>query len=301
MAIQVSDWNDLRNIENDLTADYVLTNNIDKNSAGYGTEVNTADGWTPIENFDGTFDGQENEIKDLFIDRSSQTNVGLFADVDSNAEISNIRLKGVDVSGDYRVGGLVGENSGTIKNTYVTGVVSAEDENVGGVAGENTGGTITQSYSAGSVSGNDDFIGGLVGHSYNSGTITESYSTADVSGSSSNSSSRVGGLVGENDSEVANSYARGDVTEHFQVGGLVGYNYGTITESYSTGSVSGDYRVGGLVGYNYNSGAVTDSYWDTETSGQSGSDGGTGLTTDEMTGDDAPDNMTGFDFDAVWE
>ncbi|MBI5894337.1 MAG: MBG-2 domain-containing protein, partial [Deltaproteobacteria bacterium] len=53
---------------------------------------------------------------------------------------------------------------------------------------------------------------------------------------------------------------------------------------YSTGSVTAtgayvDY-VGGLAGYN--SGAITNSYWDTETSGKATSAGGTGLTTVEM-------------------
>ena len=50
--------------------------------------------------------------------------------------------------------------------------------------------------------------------------------------------------------------------------------------SYTTGSVTGSLNVGGLVGPN--DGSVTDSLWDTETSGQSTSAGGTGKTTAEM-------------------
>ena len=65
------------------------------------------------------------------------------------------------------------------------------------------------------------------------------------------------------------------------VGGLVGYNYssGTILNTYSIGNVvAGSYSIiGGLVGYN--GGSVTNSYWDTQTSGQNTSAGGTGLTT----------------------
>jgi hypothetical protein len=56
---------------------------------------------------------------------------------------------------------------------------------------------------------------------------------------------------------------------------------GTISNSYSTGSVTGDNNVGGLVG----SGRVnnvSNSFWDIETSGQSSSEGGTGLPTAEM-------------------
>ncbi len=56
---------------------------------------------------------------------------------------------------------------------------------------------------------------------------------------------------------------------------------GTVSNSYAIGSVNGDIHVGGLVGANVE-GTVTDSFWDTETSGQSTSDGGTGKTTAEM-------------------
>jgi hypothetical protein len=55
----------------------------------------------------------------------------------------------------------------------------------------------------------------------------------------------------------------------------------TVSNSYSTGNVTGQNAVGGLVGYNHD-GTVTDSFWDTETSGQATSDGGTGKTTAEM-------------------
>jgi len=61
---------------------------------------------------------------------------------------------------------------------------------------------------------------------------------------------------------------------------------GIISNSYATGSVSAsgtEYRPGvggGLVGENQ--GEVTDSFWDTQTSGQITSNGGTGKTTAEM-------------------
>jgi hypothetical protein len=45
--------------------------------------------------------------------------------------------------------------------------------------------------------------------------------------------------------------------------------------------VTGDEHVGGLVGQNLY-GVVSNSFWDTQTSGQGSSDGGTGNTTEEM-------------------
>jgi hypothetical protein len=68
------------------------------------------------------------------------------------------------------------------------------------------------------------------------------------------------------------------------IGGLAGWIDGTITGSYSTGAVPVTTNTGGLVGY-YDSGSVTGSYWDTQTSGQAHSAGSPdlfGKTTAEM-------------------
>ena len=121
-----------------------------------------------------------------------------------------------------------------------------------------------------------DYVGGLTGSNY--GAITNSYVTGRVSGDL-----RIGGLVGwnSNSGAITNSYATASVTGSDYVGGLVGVNSGAITNSYATGRVTGYYLVGGLIGYN-EGGTITSSYWDTETSGQSTSDGGTGKTTVEM-------------------
>ncbi len=126
------------------------------------------------------------------------------------------------------------------------------------------------------ITGHND-VGGLVGQNDDNSTISSSYSTGSVSGSGS-----VGGLVGYSFSTVSNSFSTGSVSGSDYVGGLVGgaRNTSTISNSYSTGSVSGSSSVGGLVGIN--AGSVSNSFWDTETSGQSSSAGGTGRTTTEM-------------------
>jgi len=73
-----------------------------------------------------------------------------------------------------------------------------------------------------------------------------------------------------------------------------------VYNSYASGTISGNTNVGGLVG-NIN-GDVINSYWDVESTGQGqrDSDEGTGLTTSEMTGDNAETNMVGFDFNDTW-
>jgi hypothetical protein len=97
----------------------------------------------------------------------------------------------------------------------------------------------------------------------------------------------VGGLVGYNDGTVAQCYSTGTISGGDFVGGLVGFNGGTVAQCYSTGTVSGNSSVGGLVGWNNSSlsiamSVITACFWDTQTSGQAASAGGTGKTTAEM-------------------
>ena len=137
------------------------------------------------------------------------------------------------------------------------------------------------------VQGGSD-TGGLVGS--NGLVIAACSVTGVVSGGGS-----VGGLVGNNFSgTVIASYSTASVAGGPRTGGLVGSNFsGTIIASYSIGSVSNDFGdVGGLVGSNFaDRGTTRDSYWDTQTSGQSESDGGEGKTTSEL---QSPTGYTGI-------
>jgi hypothetical protein len=158
---------------------------------------------------------------------------------------------------------FVGEG-GVVEDIGVVNVAVTGNYTVGGLVGWNLG-PVSNSYSNGNVTGNYG-VGGLVGRSW--GTVSNSYSTASVTGDSS-----VGGLVGA-DSAGA----------------------GTVSKSYSTGIVTGNSYVGGLVGANAGTSTVSDSFWDTETSGQATSAGGTGKTTAEMRD---IDTFTAWDIIAV--
>ena len=310
MAIEIADWNDLDNVRNDLTGDYVLVNDLDSETDGY---AGIGDDFEPIADFDskfnGNFDGQGYGISGLVIDEepTSTEGVGLFAAVNGVTTIENLTV-GAEVTntGDVNFA-LTGVLAGItredveIKNCVVSGSVdhmvsepSEANNSFGGLIGQK-GGLVDNCESHVDVVALDaQQVGGLVGR--NIDTVTESYATGTVEGDG-----RVGGLVGDNQDIVTDSYATGSVEGNDEVGGLVGRNDDTVTESYATGSVEGDEEVGGLVGSeNDDDGSVTDSYWDTETSGQDTSDGGTGLTTSEMQGSEAETNMDGFDFVVVW-
>ncbi len=205
------------------------------------------------------------------------------------------------------VGGLVGVNAGEVINARATGPVSSEPggDKMGGLVGENLG-SVEESYSNSNVQGQNS-LGGLVG--VNSGTVTSSLSEGSVTGSGSS----IGGLTGKNSSGVIRtSYSRVkiDASSEFvggeEVGGLVGTNQtdSRITESYSVGSITGGEDVGAVVGVN--GGSISTTFWDKTASDQSRGvgngvlEGTTGLTTSEMQGNSAEENMSSFDFQNTW-
>jgi len=118
-------------------------------------------------------------------------------------------------------------------------------------------------------------VGGLVGINER-GYVSNSYSVGSADGGGA-----IGGLVGANAGNVSESYSLASVTGNWSVGGLAGHNGWNVTNCYSAGSVAGNDNVGGLVGGGrYDN--VTNSFWDTETSGQATSAGGVGKNTTEM-------------------
>ena len=229
-------------------------------------------GWQPIgtwvgvgnpdnDPFSGSFDGNGKTISNLFINRPGTDGVGLFGCVEG-ATIQDARLVDVAVTGKDNVGGLVGHNHGEVAGSYVSGAVSGSSS-VGGLIGYNFyNGSVAGSSATIAVSGGSN-VGGLVG-SNSGGSVTTSYTEGTVGGTGD-----IGGLVGNNDGDIADSYTAVAVTGTNGVGGLVGVTrkFCAVTDSYAAGAVSGSTSVGGLVGFN--EGAITCSYYNSGTTGQS--------------------------------
>ena len=168
-------------------------------------------------------------------------------------------------------GGLAGENTGLIINCSATCFISSNNglDTVGFLAGDNDGGSVFASRVTGSITCGDDSrrIGGALGKNQNHGIVTAC--SADVTITCGDKSERLGGLVGFNqETTVSNSYATGSLNAGGQcknLGGLVGENWSNIVNCYATGEiVAGDETVdsGGLVGGpRYYSGKVTGSYF----------------------------------------
>jgi len=232
---------------NDYDKHFIMTEDIDLAGITYSEAV--------IPNFAGMFDGNGHTISHLTI--AGVSNVGLFGYLASSAEVKDLGVVDVNITGSgYDVGGLVALNCGAVTQCYSTGSVSGMSY-VGGLVGWNDyAGTVSRCYSAGPVSGTGEYssVGGLVGG--NGGTIRNCSSASPVSGTS-----YVGGLVGRSDymqeggdiahGSIDSCYSSGSISGTSHVGGLVGGNsFGTIANSYSTGSVSGTDGVGGLAGFN---------------------------------------------------
>ena len=215
---------------------------------------NNGAGWVPIgdssssfSSFGAIFEGNGRTITNLFID-SSENDIGLFGVTRSSAVIRNLEMVSVQVTGTDNVGGLVGSNGGAINACYATGKVSGDDD-----------------------------VGGLVGANLDDGSVSASYSTVQVTGDD-----RIGGLAGSNSGEVRAAYATGRVVGDSEAGGLIGGNTGDVNISYATGLVSGRSTVGGLVGRNSGGGNITDSYWDSDTSGRTSGSYGQAKDTEEL-------------------
>ncbi|WP_345376856.1 filamentous hemagglutinin N-terminal domain-containing protein, partial [Acinetobacter kookii] len=288
---QLTDIYGVQGMGTKLNGNFALANDIDASGT---VNWNSGAGFNPIGNssttaFTGVLDGLGHTVSNLFINRPSNDYVGLFG-YSLGSTIQNIGLLGGTVTGGWYTGGLVGSNGGVISNVYTTGSVKSE-----------------------TISFKPSIAGGVVGN--NSGTIRSAFATGDVTANISLLSDYYaisGGLVGWNSGRISDVYATGVITADTSAsslsyrvanpGGLVGYNAnGTISNAYAIGGVratspNSSSFAGGLVGYTPG-GIINNAYWNKETTGQSTSAGGIGLTTAQMFD---KSNFTGFDFSSVW-
>ncbi|NGP44619.1 DUF5011 domain-containing protein [Bacillaceae bacterium SIJ1] len=316
---------------------FELSDDIDLSSYTHwrpiGSDLN--DPMAEPKRFSGHFDGKGHMIRNMVIHVPNNDPmscmrpfIGLFAT--SEGTLQNIRMENIDIQGcsSSHIGGLTGENHGTIYNASVTGKIEGGEARIGGLVGVNQG-TIEDSSADVYIrpkSSNNHGVGGLVGYA-KAGSIVASYATGHVE-----NAFEAGGLVGilgtrDEAGDIIQSYALGDMVNSAASGGLVGIiNSGTVEQSYATGDVEGAYHLGGLVSENHgtivesyaighidvvstheeagglvaiNEGDVIHSFWNTDTTGVTESAGGIGKSTPEMIARQAYDEA---DWDStVWQ
>ncbi len=248
---EISSAVELDSVRKHVDASFTLVNNVDLDS------YLTGDGWDPIDDFSGSFEGNSNEIQNIWI-TSGTSFAGLFGE-DTGGTINNLGLviDAIGILGADRTGGMIGElaKSGAVSRCYVTGGPVATN-----------------------VAGSASRTGGFVGY-ITSGTISESFSTVDVGGSTVSGSiiaDRIGGFVGGIGASlggISDCYATGDVSGDADTGGFVGWASGSVDASllsslYSSGNVTTtDATTSGIfAGNDLDTDTITSGYFNTDAS-----------------------------------
>ena len=183
--------------------------------------------WEPIGRYQGTFDGNNKTITNLYIN-DFQENMGLFGFI-SQSTIKNLTFVNANVTNttSSNTGILVGkaESGSTLQNIKIS-----ETCRMKGEGGEYT------SYTGG-------IAGVFVGNAYNCVNYATVQGTEHVGG-------LFGGYAGK-DNFITACANYGKVTASSEyVGGLVGYfGSGTIQDCANYGDVKGSNHVAGLAGY----------------------------------------------------
>ena len=142
------------------------------------------------------------------------------------------------------IGGLLGNNSGTLTAGYNTGVVDAgQSSNVGGIAGTNSGKLDQVFNSVVTVIKTETDATDANGRKLYNYTYTD--------GGAISGASNVGGIVGSNTGTLSNAYSTTAVAGNNNVANIVGSNAGQVSNIYG---YAANYNT------NVNGGTVTNSY-----------------------------------------
>jgi hypothetical protein len=216
---------------------YKLEHDVDL--TGY-TQVADGTQWIPIGSvatpFSGSFDGNLKTIANLTYADTTKDYLGIFGYMaGGRAEIKNLTISGLSLSGNSYVGGVVGYlNHGKIINVSVSGSIVADNTYVGGITGFSYTGIIGEAKSVVGITSTGNWTGGIAGYA-DYGLILNSYNTGNIQGAV-----YVAGIVGQAQSvAIANVYNTGNISGNYRLGGIVGVMYGDVRNCFSTGNVTG--------------------------------------------------------------
>ena len=199
--------------------------------------------FSPIPTFGGTFEGQGHTISGLSITGSGNVR-GLFRYIQPTGAVRDLHVSGSIAPSDRKdtLGGLAGENHGTITNCSFSGAVSGTDS-IGGIAGINEArGQIINCAFSGSVTG-EHYVGGIAGQNYGSIIQCENKGSIDTTEVAAELD------LDELDREQLNAVENVPVCT--DIGGITGFSSGILQGCVNTGAVGYahvGYNVGGIVG-----------------------------------------------------
>ncbi|MEA5004414.1 MAG: GLUG motif-containing protein [Christensenella sp.] len=231
----------------DLTKNYKLANDIDM-TAQVGKVIGKYNnGMAGEKAFTGIFDGNGHTVKNLSI-----AGEALFGYVGTDSVIRKLTLENATIedaisSSMHYPAALVSNNKGTIEKCFSNGstVVSKYNNRVGGLVGNNEGTVMQSGVSGGSVTyqSTGTMAGGLIGR--NTGTVSESFASASVSGYK-----WAGGFVGGvEDGTITDCYTTGSVTGNNELGGFAGMlsDPAVLTNVYAAVDVNASAGTGGVL------------------------------------------------------
>ena len=225
--------------------------------------------FTPIPTFGGTFEGQGHTISGLSITGSGNVR-GLFRYIQPTGAVRDLHVSGTIAPTDRKntLGGLVGENRGTITNCSFSGAVSGADS-IGGIAGINEAqGQLINCTFSGSVTG-EHYVGGIAGQNYgsiiqceNNGSINTTEVDAELNLDNLNQEqlnaaenvpvcTDIGGIAGFSSGILqgcVNTGAVGYAHVGYNIGGIVGRQSGYLNGCANSGTILGRKDVGGIAG-----------------------------------------------------
>lgn len=255
---RISTAQQLQDINNNLTANYILVNDIDLSGMDFEPIGNAE-----VGTFQGVFDGNGYTISNL--DVYAGKYAGLFGC--NEGTIKNVTLKDIFVYGTRYVGGVVGENAncGIVDNCIclfgnIEGDYAINSVYIGGICGNNQGNIVNcTNYINIDVDLSVDSksaIGGIIGCSEN-GVVNYCCNKGNISNESSPKVPVSGGIVGyaKNNLTVMNSNNIGSICSLRVSGGIVG----RIKENYDSSLVINNCYNSGYI-YQYQSQDVNDSY-----------------------------------------
>lgn len=257
---------DLYNIRLYPYAHFILAQDI--NCMALSDEVsvynNGGKGFTPITDFYGQLDGNNNKITGLEILYSDKDDVGFIKNL--YGSVINTNFYDCRIEGKSSVGMVASVNHYLIDNVSVTSSrIGASDGISGGIAGYNKG-NITNSYNRSDVF-SSYHNGGIAG--FNEGDIVNCANFGGIITLPFNELKGSGGIAGLNKGNISSSYNSGVVKSfadsHYSAsGGITGENYGYIINCYNTASVSSKSTLssyaGGITGIAGNTSYISDVY-----------------------------------------
>lgn len=209
----------------------------------------------PVPTFCGTFNGNGHTLSGISYGKKGSY-IGIFRYIEKNGKVSNLTVKArFSVSGSKSfLGGICGENSGTIENCVFSGNIKGENV-IGGIAGNNTEyGCIVSCSSFGNIIG-ENSTGGICGK--NSGFVTDCKNSSSVNTLYEERKTDISALetdtaaIIENYKNSKEENSEESVLGHTDTGGISGYSSGIIQGCVNYGTIGYKhigYNVGGICG-----------------------------------------------------